>query len=125
MKMKTLATPIVMQNLTKWKVSKCVDNKDDDIPNAHVTIQVQGSGGIVYGIFTLVVYNDQNSDVLTVNILSQGYGDKITAGKSQLTGAYTTTAAANGGAGNRNAQLAAVEAACLATGLVAASLAGT
>jgi hypothetical protein len=125
MKMKTLTTPIVMQNLTKWKVFKCVDNKDDDVPNALVMIQVQGSSGIVYGIFTLAAYDDQNSDVLSINTLSQGYGDKIIVGKSQLTGAYTAIAAANSGAGNRNAQLAAVEAACLATGLVAASLAGT
>jgi hypothetical protein len=123
--MKTLTTPITMANLTKWKVTKCVDNQDDDVPNAVVTIQVQGSGSVVYGVFSLTAFDSQNSSVLFVNAASQGYGDKILTGVSQLTGAYTAIAAANSSAGNRNTKLLAVEAACLSTGLVAASLAGS
>ena len=123
--MKTLTTPIVMANLTKWKVTKCVDNKDDDVPNAVVTIQVQGSGNVVYGIFTLTAFDSQNSTLLFANASSQGYGDKILVGVSRLNNAYAAISSANSGAGNRNAQLLAVEDACLSTGLVASSLAGT
>ena len=123
--MKTLTSPIIMSNLTKWKVTKCIDNQDDDVPNAVVTIQVQGAGGVVYGVFGLTAFDEKNSTVMFVNASSQGFGDKILTGVSQLTGAYTAIAAANSSAGTRNAKLLAVEAACLATGLVAASLAGT
>ena len=123
--MKTLTTPINVQNLNKWKVLKCVDNQDDDAPNAQVTIQVQGAGGVVYGVYVLTAYNALNSTVLLANPTPASYGDKILTGVSQLTNAYTAIAAANSSAGNRAAKLLAVEAACLACGLVAASLAGT
>jgi hypothetical protein len=123
--MKTLTTPMAMPNLTKWKVLKCRDNKDDDVPSCEITIQVQGAGGVVYCTPTLLAFDAQNSTVLQANPSPLGYGDKIISGQAQLTGAYTAIAAANGGAGNRNAQLLAVEAACLATGLVAVSLTGT
>ena len=86
---------------------------------------IGGAGGIVYGVYTLTAFDALNSTVLLANPTPASYGDKILTGVAQLTGAYTAIAAANSSAGNRAAKLLAVEAACLSTGLVQASLAGT
>ena len=122
--MKTLTTPITMQNLTKWKVLRFLNRQDDDVPSAEVEIQVQGASGVIYGTFTLRAFDAQASTVLDANPTPATFGDKLLTGVRQIDGAYTALIAAEAGAtGNRAAHLTAIESACFAIGLVGSSLA--
>jgi hypothetical protein len=124
--MKTLTTPVVVQNLTKIQVDKFANHLDDSPPYALVTAHVQSNDGTVYWSGTLQVFDAQNSDVIAVNASPVGFGDKIIGGRSQLTNAYTALVAADAGAtGNRRQHLNAIEAACMTVGVFGAGLAGT
>ena len=124
--MKTLTTPVVVQNLTKIQVDKFANHLDDSPPYALVTAHVQSNDGTVYWAGVLQVFDAQNSDVITVNANPVGFGDKIIGGRSQLTNAYSALVAADVAAtGNRRAHLNAIEAACMTTGVFGEGLVGT
>ena len=124
--MKTLTTPIVVQNLTKIQVDKFANEQDETPPYANVTAHIQSTDGTVYWSGTLQVFDAQNSDTVNVNASPVGFGDKIIGGKRQLNNAYTALVAADAGAtGNRRAHLNAIEAACMTVGVFGAGLVGT
>ena len=124
--MKTLTTPIVVQNLTKIQVDKFDKCQDDQPPFAIVTAHVQSTDGTVYWSGKLTVFDAQNSDKIAVNANPVGFGDKIIGGRSQLTNAYSALVAADVAAtGNRRAHLNAIEAACMTTGVFGEGLVGT
>ena len=129
---KSLNTPITIQNVTRWKVLAATPNKDnlDDSGNPNpyvcVTVQFMSPSGVTYGLFKLKAYDNQDSDYVYANPAAMSsYMDRLLRGTRTIASAYTTIQAANDSAGNRNAQLLAVEAALLTTTMVDASLAGT
>jgi hypothetical protein len=124
--MKTLTTPIVVQNLTKIQVDKFANFQDETPPYANVTAHIQSNDGTVYWSGSLQVFDTQNSDVINVNASPIGFGDKLIGGYAQLNNAYTALVAADANAtGNRRAHLNAIEAACMTAGVFGAGLAGT
>lgn len=129
---KALVTPITIPNITRWKVLAANPNKDnldqDGNPNPYVcaTVQFMSPSGVTYGIFKLKAYDAQDSDYVYANPTAiSSYMDRLQRGTKTIASAYSTIQTANDSAGNRAAQLLAVEAALLATGVVDASLNGT
>lgn len=124
--MKTLTTPIVVQNITRWKVIRLRPDHDDACPNYLIDVQVLGAGGITYGVFVLKACDTANSTKLLLNPSPAGYGDKVLTGVADIPGAYTAIKNADEGAtGNRAAHWLAVENILQSCGLVDASLAAT
>lgn len=123
--MKNLVTPITIPNVTKWKVVRFAPYLDDTPAWGELTIQFQGGGSIVYATRVLPIFDAQDSMYVFLNPTSASYTDKLSTGMKTVAGAFTVLLAASQSGGNRNAQLQAVETACLSTGIVDASLAST
>jgi len=123
--MLSLTNPINVPNIQKWQVTSFNAHLDDDVPWGEVTIRVLGGGGITYCVRTLTVYDAQVSMYLFANPTPAGYSDRVVLGSKSIANAFTTLQTANTGSGNRKAQLVAIETACLACGVVDASLVGT
>lgn len=123
---KQLTTPISIPNVTRWKCLVATPFQDDDVPNVCVTVQFLSPSGVTYGLFKLKAYDTQDSDYVYLNPdAMSSYGDRILRSTKTIANAYTTLLAASTSAGNRSAQILAVEAALLTTGIVDATLVGT
>jgi len=124
--MKTLANPISIPNIRKWQVLRFTAFLDDSPPWGCMLIQILGTGAVLYTVKELQVYDGpQPSTVILANPTPLGYLDQISLASKAIVGAFTALQAANIGAGNRAAQLAAIETAALSVGIVDSSLTGT
>ena len=120
--MKTLTASIVIPNITKWKVAAFTAHLDDSPAWGEIVIQFQGNGGIAYVSRTLPIFDSQDSMCVLLNAAPTSYLGYVTTTMKTIANAFTTVFAATA-TGNRNAQLQAIEVACLTLGIVDASLA--
>ena len=120
--MKNMNKQIVLKNVKQWNITKFRPYQDDDVPWGQVIVQFQGNGNAIYSILTLDVFDALPSMFVFLNPSPRGYTDLISTGEKVIAGAYTTLMTANASPGSRNAQLQAVESACVATGIIDDSL---
>jgi len=123
--MKTLTTPISVPNIRKWQVTRFNAYLDDAPAWGEMTIQIFGAGSVPYCVRVLPIFDAQPSMTILANPTPVGYTDAISTAMKTIVNAFTTLQTANVSAGNRAAQLAAIETAALSIGIVDASLAGT
>jgi len=128
----TLTTAITLQNVTKFKVTKLRDRRDDDEPNVQVGIEMLAQGGLVYGPsgsagpWWLTV-TDSPTTCLGVRTTSSPIGlfDKIETFNPGVSGALTSLLSAVDAQSTRANKWKAAETALLASGIIGAGLSGT
>lgn len=130
--MQTLTSAIVIENVNRFKVTKCRDFEDDTPPRCEVVVTFYHLGTPLkeYQDISLDAYdtgplNERMSTVVVRNqSASANVSNKLERGMRLVQNAYTLISAANKTVGNRAAKLLAVEVACKGT-LIDTSLAST
>lgn len=133
----TVTNAISMPNLTRWKVVKLQDSRDEAEPFFLVAIEVLSPGGVVYGPasgagrgvgawYLTITDNAGTCQGLRAKASPVGYFDKLEIYYPGTTGALSALMeAVDGAASTRSAKWKAAETSLLATGVVAAKLGGT
>lgn len=115
--MLTLTAAISVPNIQKIHVDAV--QLDSNLNVATVTCSVQGSGGVVYGLYTLTI-QDGKAQGLQANGSPLGYGDRVQTFTTTTGVATAFTDLVTAYTGNITARNKAAESALLAAGLLPA-----
>ena len=117
--MQTIAEPLVLRNVNRWKVDRYAPHPDDDVPWVGIDLCFLHTDGACYAAKSIAISSNGQCDIITKKATPLSVLDLLQPGTVNIAGAYAAITAANDNtAGNRATKKLAVEAALIAQGII-------